>query len=641
MNVPVPERKTPRAIAASPKARIDSRLIVGGGIVIAAGLWGATAFSEGHETVIESHGYTNFGELRYGPDYPHMDYVNPDAPKGGEISIWAQGNFDSFNIYARQGVAAAQTTVMYESVLVGTADDPYGSYCYLCTTMEYPESKDWVIFNIRDDVTFADGTPMTAEDIAFSFNLFLEQGIAEYRNVVESFVESVEVLGPYEIRFNFTDEAPRRDVVTFAGGTTVFSQAWFEETGTRLDESTIEPFLGTGAYQLESFDAGRQIIYARNPDFWGYDHPMNIGQNNFDRIRVEYFADSSAAFEAFKAGEYTFRVENSSKEWATSYNFPAIEDGWVNAAELPDGSIGSAQSFVFNLRDPKWQDPRVREAIRLMFNFEWSNDTLFFGLYERVNSFWENSDLEARGAPDAGEIALLQPLVDQGLLPASILTDEAALAPTSGSQALDRGNLRRASELLDDAGWTVGDDGLRRNADGEVLTLTVLQFSPAFDRIVNPYIENLERLGVDATLDRVDVAQYIDRRRSADYDLVNHSFSMGFEPGIGLRQWYASETAADSSRNLMGLQNEAVDLLVTNVIEAQSLEDMTTAVHALDRVLRAEGFWVPQWFKDVHTVAYYDMYEYPDPLPPYALGYLSFWWSNADREAELRDAGAF
>jgi len=601
----------------------------------------ATALWAQDEDVTISHGYTNFGELKYPADFPHLDYVNADAPKGGEISQWSQGTFDSFNNYTREGVPAALTALLYESVLVGTADDPYGSYCYLCTTLEYPESRDWVIFNLREDVTFSDGRPMTAEDVAFTFNLFMEQGIAEYREVVNGFVSEVEVLEPYRIKFTFTEEAPRRDVIAFAGGTTVFSKSWFEETGARIDESNTEPFLGSGAYVLDSFRFNERLVYTRNPDHWGADHPMNVGQNNFDTIRVEYFADSATAFEAFKVAAYTFRNENSSKEWATSYDFPAVENGWVNRVELPDGNIGSAQAFVFNLDRERWQDPRVREAIGLMFNFEWSNESLFYGLYARTKSFWENSDLEARGTPSDGELALLQPLVDEGLLPASILTDEAAIPATSGAERnIDRGNLRRASDLLDEAGWITGDDGIRRK-DGQALTLTLLQFSPAFDRIVTPYIENLERLGVQATLDRVDMSQYVDRRRTGDFDLVNHTLTQGFEPGVGLKQWFSSETADDSSRNLMRLRDPAIDRLVDTVIAARSIEDMTTATHALDRALRAYGFWVPQWYKDVHTVAFYDMYRHPDPLPPFALGELSFWWYDAERAEELRQAGAF
>ena len=615
--------------------------LMGSAVLFGGVLAVSSAFAESHEDITISHGYTNFGELRYPAGFTHLDYVNVDAPKGGEIAMWSRGAFDNFNPYTRKGISGAMATAGHENILAGTADDIYGSYCYLCETLEYPESRDWVIFNLRQDVTFADGTGMTAHDLKFSIDLALEQGITEYRNVVNQFIASVEVLDDYRIRFNFTEDAPRRDAISFAGGTNAWSKAWFEANNVRLDETAETPFMGTGAYMMDSFDYGRQVIVKRNPNFWGADHPLNVGQNNFDSIRVEYFADSSAAFEGFKSGAYTFRNENSSKQWATGYDFPAIDNGWVVAEEIPNGNLGRAQSFIFNLRDEKWQDPRVREAVRLMFNFEWSNESLFFGLYERVNSFWENSELEATGAPSEAELALLQPLVDDGLLDASILSDEAILSPTSNAaRALDRSNLRRASELLDEAGWIAGENGIR-SKDGETLTAVFLEHSPAFDRIVNPIVENLSRLGVDAKLERVDTAQYVERRRSGDYDLVNHSFGMGFEPGKSLEAWFGSESALESSRNLMGLQNEAVDRLLETIVDAVELDDLTTAVHALDRVLRAEGFWVPQWFKDVHTVAYYDIFDYPESLPPFALGETSFWWYDAEAAARLQAAGAF
>jgi microcin C transport system substrate-binding protein len=636
-------RRRPRALAISASRETDRSALKWVGLAgLVAGSILATvslARAEGHEEVTVTHAFSNFGSLKYGPDFPHLNYVNPDAPKGGEISTWAQGNFDSFNNYTRKGVPGSGMALLFENVLVSTADDAYGTYCYLCTTMEFPESKDWVIFNLREDVTFADGTPATAEDAKFTFDLFMEQGLPEYVNVVQGFVSSVELLDTYRIKYNFAEEAPRREVIGFAGGIPVFSKAWFEESGARIDESTLEPFLGTGPYVLESFDVGRQIIYARNPNFWGADNPFNVGQNNFDRVRYEYFADSSAALEAFKAGEYTFRIENSSKDWATGYDFPGVTNGSIVKTELPNGNIGTAQSFIFNLRRPEWQDPRTREAVRLMFNFEFSNESLFFGLYERVNSFWENSELEATGTPSAEEIAILQPLVNEGLLDASILSQEAVMAPASGPRNFDRRNLRRAAGLLDEAGWITGDDGIRRK-DGQVLDLVLLSFSPAFDRIINPYIENLKRLGIDAVLERVDISQYIDRRRTSDYDLVNHTFSMDFEPGFGLRQWYGSETAEDSSRNLMGLQNEAVDRLLEVVIAAETQEELTTATHALDRTLRAEAFWVQQWFKPEYWTAYYNMFKHPEDIPPFGLGQFSWWWHDADAEALLRERGA-
>ncbi|WP_282025096.1 extracellular solute-binding protein [Limimaricola cinnabarinus] len=631
-----PARAAIRPMGA-PHHRIAGAALALGALVLAL----PAGAQESGETIITSHGYTNVGELKYGPDMEHLDYVNADAPKGGEISEWTMGTFDSFNSYSREGVAAALNALPYERIMTPVADDPYGLYCYLCTTLEYPESRDWVIFNLRDDVTFADGTPMTAEDLKFTNELFLEQGITEYRNVVDGFLDSVEVLGPHRIKFTFAEEAPRRDVIGFAGSTIAFSRDWFEKTGARIDESRKEPFLGTGAYELKDFDINRRVVYGRNENFWGADHPLNVGRNNFDTIRVEYFADSAAAFEGFKSGEYTFRIENSSKDWATGYDFPAIQKGWVVTEEIPRGDIGTAQAFVFNLDDPTWQDPRVREAIGLMFNFEWSNESLFYGLYERVESFWENSDLEATGTPSEAERAILAPLVEEGLLDESILTDEARRAPVldTATNTPARSTYREAGRLLDAAGWSVGDDGLRRK-DGEVLEVVFLQRSPQFDRVVNPFIENLARLGVRGVLDRVDTSQYVERLRSGDFDLVNHTFSMGFEPGSELEQWYASKTADDSSRNLMRLRSEAVDRLVKVVIDADTLDELTTATHALDRVLRAEMIWVPQWYKDVHTVAYYDQYRHPEDMPPLALGEMDFWWYDAEAAEELRAEGA-
>ena len=628
-----------RTIAAQRDTTVKYWLV--GSLIGVAAVWaGSQVFADSHEAVTISHGYTNFGELKYGPNAV-LDYVNPDAPKGGEFSQWAQGTFDSFNLSTRKGVPAALSTIGYESILTSTGDDPYGAYCYLCETLEYPESRDWVVFNLRDDVKFWDGTTMTAADLKFSFELPLEQGITEYRSVYANFIESVEVLDDFKIKFTFTESAPRRDVVTWVGATTAYSQNWFEETETRLDEASDVPFLATGPYRLDAVDIGRQIIYRYDPNWWGADLPINQGRNNFETIRVEYFADSSAAFEGFKSGVYTFRDENSSLQWATGYDFPAREQGWVNVEELPNGSIGTGQGFVFNLNVEKFQDPLVREALTLMVNFEWMNETLFYGLYERPESFWDNSDLKAVGAPSADELVILQPLVDEGLLDASILTAVATIPPVSSTseRPLDRANLRAASALLDQAGWVAGDDGLRRK-DGEVLSVTFLERSPQFDRIINPIVENLKRLGVDAELERVDTAQYIERRRAGTFDIVNASLGQGYEPGQGLAQFFGSEAAEDSSRNPMRFKMPAADRLIRTIVEAETLEDLTTRTRALDRVLRAERFWIPQWQKGVHTVAYYDMYRFKE-VPPLALSPIDNWWFDADAADNLRAVGAF
>ena len=594
--------------------------------------------ADGHDPITVSHGYSFFGDLKYPADFKYLDYINPDAPKGGEISQWGFGTFDSFNAYARKGNQASLSSVPYEAILTGFADDVTASYCFLCTTIEYPQSRDWAIFNLRDDVTFSDGSMLTAEDVKFTFELFMEQGLPSYRAAVSGMVDTIEVLDRLTIKFIFAEDAPRRDVIGLAGGIPVFSKSWFERTGARLDESTLIPFIGTGPYELESFEINERVTYSRRADYWGENIPANVGRNNFDRIRVEYFADSAAAFEGFKAGVYTFRSENSSKQWATSYDFGSIEAGHVVKTELPDGNLALAQAYVFNLRRQKFQDPLVREALGLMFNFEWSNEQLFYGLYDRVNSFWGNSELEAVGVPEGPELALLQRLVDQDLIGEDILTSPAVLAPVSGNRQLDRKNLRRASNLMEQAGWLVNASGMREK-NGEVFTLEVLASSPAFDRITNPMIANLTSLGIDASLNRVDGAQAMERSRAYDFDLMNHTMRMSFEPSSGLEQYFGTKAMEGSSRNLMGFSDLAVDALIELVVRADTKVDLNIRIRALDRVLRSKRFWIPQWFKSVHTVAYYDQYDHPNPLPAYDSGELDFWWYDAEKAKKLDLAG--
>jgi len=611
---------------------------MGLGILAAAALALAAPVARGQDDVITAHGISTFGDLKYPADFAHLDYVNPDAPKGGEISQWAFGGFDSLNPYTIKGRAGALSTVMLESLMEGTADEVDAVYCLLCSTIEYPESRDWVIFNIRPEARFSDGTPLTAEDVLFTYETFLEKGLTSFRAVLAQQVETVEVLDPQRIRFTFRAEYPKRDLIQSVGGLPIFSKADFESTGRDLEETSNEPFLGSGPYLLDDMDIGKSIAWKRDPDYWGADLPIKRGRHNFDRIRVEYFGDYEAAFEGFKAGAYTFRNEASSLIWATRYDFPALEKGWVVKATPEDGTLATGQSFVMNLRREKFRDPRVREAIALMFNFEWSNETLFYGLYERIHSFWENSDLAATGLPTAEELAVLEPLADQ--LPEGVLTGEAVMAPESGARQLDRGNLRRAAALLDEAGWIVGDDGIRRNANGETLIVDFLNDSQTFDRVINPYAENLRRLGIDARHDRVDNAQAVNRERRHDFDIMTHQFPMSYVPGSGLQQYFGSGGVEDVF-NAMGLADPAVDTLIAGIEAATTSEELTVRVKALDRVLRAHRFWVPQWFKDQHTIAYYDMYEHPETLPPYALGQMDFWWYNAEKGEALKAAGAF
>ncbi len=608
---------------------------------LAAALLGAGAVPGMAAETIRAHGIATFGDLKYGPDFAHLDYVNPDAPKGGEMSIWAFGSFDSMNPYTVKGRAAGLASIFFETLLTGTADEIGTAYCLLCETIDYPEDRSEVVFTLREGVTFSDGSPLTAADVVFSYEILRDKGLPSFRAQLARKVAVAEALDDRRVRFVFAAGIPTRDLILDVGALPVFSQAHYEANDRDFEDSTLEPLLGSGPYVLGRMDVGQTVVYARDPDWWGADLPINRGRYNFDRLRIEYYADYNAAFEGFKAGTYTFRNEASSKIWATGYDFPSLDAGHVIKAELPNGNKATGQAWVFNLRRPQFDDPRVREAIGMMFNFEWTNATLFYDLYARVDSFWDNSYLEPEGPPSDAEVAILRPLVEDGLIDESLLTDPPFSLPQSGDRQMDRGNLRAASALLDAAGWMVGDDGLRRK-DGQVLSVEFLNDSQTFDRVINPYVENLKRLGIDARHVRVDNAQAEARERppAFDFDMVTAFVPTGYIPGSELRQYFGSENADDDVFNKMGLRDPAVDRLIEVVLAAETEEDLHASIMALDRVLRSLKFWVPQWNKDTHTVAYFDMYGYPEDLPPYSLGNLDFWWWDVDKAAALQAAGA-
>ncbi len=607
-----------------------------GVLFIAAALTLMAGLTRAQDTTI-SHGISQFGELKYPADFPYFDYVNPGAPKGGEYSTWAFGTFDSMNPYITKGNAASSATdYNIERLMTRTADEPDSMYGLLAETIEYPADRAWAIFTLRPEARFSDGTPVMASDVVFTLNAFLENGIPSYRAILEAEIASVEAIGDHQVKFTFTGPSDDNSTLLLAAGTPVLSEKQFETRD--FSESTLEPLLGTGPYVLESMDVGKQLVYKYNPDYWGADLPVNIGSNNFERIRIEYYADSTAAFEGFKAGEFLFRRENSSQAWAQNYTFPAVESGYVVKEELPDGDIGRAQAFTFNLHRAQFSDPRVREAIGMAFNFEWSNKTLFFGLYTRVTSFFPNSDLEATGMIPDDERAILEPFAAD--LPPEVFTEPAYVPPVSGENQIDRSVIRAAGKLLDDAGWTI-QDGVRKNAAGEALTIEFLNYSPLFDRIINPYIENLQRLGIQATNNRVDSAQYTERSRNREFDVMIDTFGNSLTPGLGLRQTYGSANANVPSRNRAGLENPAIDALVERVIASKTRDELNLNTRALDRALRAMHIWVPQWYKDVHTVAYWDVFSYPDPtLSPFALGPSSFWWWDEAKAAKLQAEGA-
>ena len=609
--------------------------------IIAASLWAALAEDE---NIIVSHGFSTFGDLKYPADFPHLNYVNPDAPKGGEFSTFALGSFDNIHRYTSKGDHAGSATIFFEPLMVGLADEVDSVYGLIAETIEYPEDRQWAIFNLRPEAKFSDGTPVTAEDVVFSHTILIEEGIPSLRIIYQD-IESVEALDTHRVKFTFKEGADTKELPSLAAGTPVFSKAWW--SGTDKDgeprafgDTTLEAPLGTGPYILDKMDPGRMISYKRNPDYWGNDLAINVGQNNFDRIRYEYYADRVAAQEGFKAGSYTFRSESSSQVWATGYDFPAHNDGYVLKKELPDGTLANAQSYVFNLRLEKFQDPKIREAMGLMFNFEWSNRTLFYDLYARVDSFWGNSDMEADGPPSPEELAILQEVAEY--LPESVLTEPALIPPVSDERQLDRRLLRRASALMDEAGWGVSDDGMRVNDAGERLSVEILYFSPAFERIHGPFAENLKRLGIDVVLTQVDSAAYSNRLETFDFELITQSIITSPTPGIDLLQWFHSDGANvnTGNRNLAGFSNPGIDILVDRVIASQTREELTLNTRVLDRAMRSLQWTIPQWFKDVHTVAYWDMFEHPAEIPPLALGQTTFWWFNQEKADALKAAGA-
>ncbi|MEQ3708057.1 MAG: extracellular solute-binding protein [Tateyamaria sp.] len=604
--------------------------------------------ADGHETIVSSHGYSFYGDLKYPEDFPHFDYVNPDAPKGGEISLGTVGTFDSMHPYTRKGRAGALSSSIYESLLgegvngTSAPADVYGEYYgLLAERLEYDEGKNWVTFYMRPEARFSDGSPVTAHDIAFSHNLLLDEGLKSYADAVRKRIPKVEVLDDHTIKFYFTEGISRRSLIDQVGFVPAWSKKWYEETGARLDESRLEISPGSGPYVVDTVDVNRRIVYKRNPDYWAADLPFNVGRNNFDSIRIEYFGDAEAAFQAFLAGEFTYRTENDSKKWATGYDAPKVRSGAIVKTELPDGSPPTPSGIVFNLGSEVLKDKRVREAISLAYNFEWTNASLQYGLFQQRASFTQDTPLMATGLPEGAELAFLETLGD--VVPADMLTTEARMPHTSNEERLfDRRNARKAMALLDEAGWLVGDDGIRRK-DGKVLELNYLFNSSSADTLsgaMENFVSNVQKLGIDITFEKVDSSQYTSRERDRDYDLVYDAYAPFLGTGTGLMQRYGSEAAEFSLFNPAGLASPMVDAIIEASLNAETREAEEASLTALDRALRYEFIMIPVWYKPTHWVAHYDMYEYPETIPPYALGQLDFWWYNEEKAAALKASGA-
>lgn len=596
------------------------------------------------QQIITSHGYSYFGELDYPADFDHFDFANPDAPKGGEIVLGASGTFDSLNPYSRKGRSGALTTLQYDSLIESTEDSVGQYYGILAESLEYPEDKSWVIFHIRPEATFWDGNPVTAEDVVFSHKLFVTQGLPSYAAAVGEMVTSAEALDERTVKFTFNTELTKRSRIETVGSTPVFEKAWFDEDpeNRRLDEPRMEVAVGSGPYKLDSYEVNRRIVYKLRDDYWGRDVPFNKGRHNYGTIRIEYFSDQTASFEAFKAGEYTFRVESDPKLWATSYDFPRIQQGTVKKEEIADGSPPNPTGFVFNLAKPQLQDKKVREAIALAFNFEWSNESLRYGLYSPRSSFVEGTPIEAKGLPEGSELEFLQSLGD--VVPEDLYTTDVwTMHESDPAELINRRTRRAAGALLQEAGWTVGDDGIARNEAGETLKLHMIipsNIEASVESMHETYVQNLRAIGVDASYEKVDPSQYTLRQRERDYDMIYSSrYGAFLSTGGGLSQMYGSREAEFSLFNPAGLASPLVDAIIAASFEATSQDETDVALMALDRALRYEFFIVPDGYIADYWVAYYDMYEHPETIPPYDLGYLSLWWVNPDKEKALKEAG--
>ena len=620
-----------------------------GGAGVAMGLPQVALAQSGSEEIIRSHGYSFFGDLQYPPDFTHFDYVNPGAPKGGEISLSTRGTFDGMNRYASKGRPGQYSGLIAEAMFSRApfdaavpADSITDAYCHLAEAVEYPATKEWCVFHLRTEAKFSDGRQLTAHDAAFTHNLFLEQGIRSYARSVKQRISGVEVIDDQTLKYTFVDGISRRSLISQVGGSPVFSKDWYEETGERLDEPSLLTQLGSGPYVVEDFEINRFIIYKRNPDYWGWHLPVNVGRHNFDRVRVEYFGDQTAEFEAFKAGEYTFRQETSTKQWATGYDFPGVEKGYIKREQLPNDNPPTPSGFVFNLLREPFTDLRVREALSLAYNFEWVSSSLQFGLTKQRNSFVENSALEAKGVPEGLERTFLESLGD--LVPDVVMNGEAVMAHTSnGDIVSDRRNQRKALKLLKDAGWSVNDDGKFVDADGKLIEFKIMLSSSTGDTveaIITTYVQTLNKWGISADMEKIDSAQYASRYYDKDWDMMYFRNQPFLAAGTGLKQAYGSETAVVSSYNPQSLQSPLVDAIIDGSLETTSREEEEAALRALDRVLRYLRIQIHSGYVGEHWVASYDMYEHPENLPPLALGALDFWWYNKEKHEALKASGA-
>jgi microcin C transport system substrate-binding protein len=575
------------------------------------------------------HGMAMHGEPKYGPDFKHLDYVNPDAPKGGSVVYAAIGSFDSFNPYTIQGTPGPGAS--YETLLTSTADEAFSEYGLIAETMEVPEDRSWVIFNIRKEARWHDGKPITADDVVFSFNLLKEKGPPFYQSYYSS-VAKAEKLGDLKVKFSFVP-GDNRELPLILGQLPVLPQHLWKDKD--ITQPTLDIPDGSGPYKIAKYEAGRSITLERVKDYWGKDLPINVGQDNFDTIRYDYYRDQTVSLEAFKAGAFDINLESSAKNWATAYEIPAVKDGRIIKERFPTEGRNLMQGYVYNLRKPIFQDRKVREALIYAFDFEWSNKALFYGQYVRIRSYFGPSELGSTGLPSPEELKILDPY--KGKIPEEVFTTEYNPPKTDGSGDA-RANLETASKILDDAGWKI-ENGVRTK-DGKTLEFEILLNQPTFERVTQPFIQNLAQIGVRATMRTVDAAQYQKRMDQFDFDVTVDLVAESLSPGNEQREFWGSKSAdSNGSRNLLGIKDPVVDALVEKIIAAKDRDDLIYSTRALDRVLQWGFYFIPHWNAPFDRVAYWSKFSHPEKMPPYGLTFGT-WWYDPQKESSLKQKTA-
>lgn len=594
--------------------------------IFAAVLAATTAVAE------PRHGISVFGELDYPADFKHFKWANPDAPKGGTLRIRDQGTFDSLNLFilrgSRPGSILNHEIRIHDTLMVRSYDEPDAHYALIAKTADLADDGRSVVFELDARARFHDGSPITAADVLFSLEAIRDKGHPILRNVFEKATASD--LGGGKVRFDMAEGAPRDLSVKIAGSLPILSAAYYATVD--FEKSTLTPPLGNGPYRMATVKQGSSITLERVEDYWAKDLPVNRGLWNFDSIRIDWYADRTSALLAFFADEYDLREEFTSKSWSTEYDDKTpVKDGRIIRTTISDGRPSGMQGWFFNTRRDRFADRRVREALDLAFDFEWTNTNLFYGLYKRTQSVFENSPLRHSGPPSDAELALLKPFASD--LPPEVMTSGFQGPMTDGKAGI-RKNLRKAHGLLKQAGWTIRDGALT-NEKGEVFSIEFIMYQPTFGRIIGPYAQNLERLGIKVTQRLVDAAQYVERVKKFDFDVVTARFSPPETPGAEMWSFFGSKQAGiNGTNNYAGVRDPAVDKLIETALVAEDRETLLTALRAMDRVIMWGRYIVPQWYKGEHNLAYWDRYGRPAaPKPPYHRGVINSWWFDAEKAA--------